>query len=60
MSLKSLDGAVMKEIILLHCGEEKDKGCFSPLIEDSMSLTFFPTQFNLCACVAESGSLLNV
>lgn len=55
-----LDGAVMKEIILFHCGEEEDKNCFSPLAEDSMSLTLFFPQFNLHPCVAESESLLNV
>lgn len=43
MSLKSgLDSTVMKEIILFHCGEEKNKEYFSPLAEDYMSLTFFP------------------
>lgn len=30
----------MKEIILFHCREEKNKEYFSPLTEDSMSLTF--------------------
>lgn len=61
MNLRSgLDGAVMKEIILFHCGEQKDKDCFSPPTEDSVSLTLLFTQFNLCSCVAESGSLLNV
>lgn len=49
----------MKEIILFHYGEEKNKEYFSPLTEDSMSLTFFFSQFNLCPCVVESGSVLN-
>jgi len=45
MNLRSgLDGAVMKKFILIHCGEEEDKDCFSLLTEDSMNLTlFFPS-----------------
>lgn len=41
MNLRSgLDGAVIKEIILFHWGgEEEDEDRFSPLTEDSMSLT---------------------
>lgn len=42
MSLKSgLDGVVMKETILFHYEEEKNKECFSPLTGDFTSLTFF-------------------
>lgn len=39
-------------------GREEQRVFFTS--EDSMSLTLFFSQFNLCPCVAESGSLLNV
>lgn len=34
--------------------EEEDKGSFTPPTKDSMNLTLFFAQLNLCPCVAES------
>lgn len=60
MNLRSgLNSAVMKEITLFELGEEEDKDSFSPLTEDSMSLSLMFSWFNLSPHVAESGSLLH-